>query len=58
MSEFKKPTRVQISINKAFKELLNRDLVKDLHDNEEITLMAYLMIQTRLLAYSHISICQ
>lgn len=36
MSEFKKPTRVQISINKAFKELLNRNLVKDLHDNEEI----------------------
>lgn len=36
MSEFVKPTRKTVSIRDAFSELIGKDLVKDLHDGEEI----------------------
>ena len=36
MSDFVKPTRKTVSVREAFKELLDRDIVKDLHDNEQI----------------------
>lgn len=36
MSEFVKPVRRTVNVRDAFADLLNQELVKDLHDNEDI----------------------
>ena len=61
MGEFVKPKRVIVSDKEYIQKLVNANLVKDLHDNEEIcpychgTGMDYLMIQTEKYGF-HINI--